>query len=387
MVPAVFRRVEHWPLTPNGKLDRKALLVKIDGGEQHSAVAKTHQNDQALEQTVLSMVAEILKRPSVTADDNLVALGASSLELIALASRIEVLSGKRPPLTELARAVRMPDLVALIAALMPETAKATSGPALWPGEDVLRDYLASHPTITDPVARRLFKTRPRPIGSADTIALEARPEIDRPPVADRRSWRDFCDSALSPLALSELLSPLRRHYAEGQARRLYASAGGLYPVETYLVLQPGAVEGMDAGGYRYDADGHKLVPCASHEALSDIAGLSSGNRDMLAASKVLICFALSLDAIAPLYDTASLPFGMIECGAICQLLEQASARLSVGLCQIGDMPLAELGRRLNLPADRICLHVMAAGALDPAMLGPWLDTPKTYEQDMMEGEL
>lgn len=388
MVPALFRQVNHWPLTPNGKLDRKALLAMIDDAEQTgAAVATTGKTDQALEQAVLTMVAEILKRPSVSFDDNLVALGASSLELIALASRIEVLSGKRPPLTELARAVRMPDLIALVAVLMPDTTKATSGPSLWPGEDLLRGYLARNPTITDPVARRLFKTRPRSLENTNAIALEAQPGIDLPPLADRRSWRDFCDRPLTSSELAELLGPLRRHYADGQARRLYASAGGLYPVETYLVLQPDAVNGMEAGGYRYDADAHTLLPCASHETLGDIADLSSGNRDLLAASKILVCFVLSLDAIAPLYDTASLPFGMIECGAICQLLEQASAKMSIGLCQIGDMPLAELGRRLNLPADRICLHTMAGGALDTDILTPWLTTPKTHEQDMMEGEL
>ncbi|MGF9564880.1 amino acid adenylation domain-containing protein [Neorhizobium sp. JUb45] len=387
MVPALFHTVETWPLTANGKLDRKALLALIDEAGQTSAPATGVKTDQALQLAVLGMVAEILRQPSVTIDDNLVALGASSLELIALASRIEVLSGKRPPLTELARAVRMPDLVALVGALMPETSKTASGPSLWPGEDVLRDYLARNPAISDPVARRLFKTRPRSLQNGNAIVLDAQPGIDLPPLADRRSWRDFCDRPLSSAELSELLSPLRRHYADGQARRLYASAGGLYPVDTYLILQPQAVDGMGAGGYRYNADTHALIPCASGDTMVDIATLSSGNRDLLAASKVLFCFVLSLDAIAPLYDTASLPFGMIECGAICQLLEQASAQLPVGLCQIGDMPLAELGRRLGLASHRICLHTLAAGALHPTPHATWLATPKTYEQDMMEGEL
>ncbi|MDP9835687.1 amino acid adenylation domain-containing protein [Neorhizobium huautlense] len=388
MVPALFRQVERWPLTSNGKLDRKALLAMIDDAEQTgTAVATTGKTDLALAQSVLAMVAEILKRPSVSLDDNLVALGASSLELIALASRIEVLSGKRPPLTELARAVRMPDLVALVSALMPDTAKATSGPSLWPGEDVLRDYLARHPTITDPVARRLFKTRLRQFENTNAIALEAQPGIDLPTLADRRSWRDFCDRAISSTELATLLGPLRRHYADGQERRLYASAGGLYPVEIYLLLQPGAVDGMEAGGYRYDAENHALVPCASHETLGDIADLSSGNHDLLAASKILVCLVLSLDAIAPLYDTASLPFGMIECGAICQLLEQTASNQPIGLCQIGDMPLGELGRRLGLSEDRICLHTVAVGALDRSLQTAWQATPKTHEQDMMEGEL
>ena len=74
------------------------------------------------------MVADILKYPMVTLDDNLVNLGASSLELIALANRIEAFCSIRPPLTELARAVRLPDLIALVERLMPDV--ATAGPEI-----------------------------------------------------------------------------------------------------------------------------------------------------------------------------------------------------------------------------------------------------------------
>lgn len=386
MVPSLLRQVSSWSLTANGKLDRKALLATINDIPSAPASAGIREANLSLEQTVLGMVGDILKCPSVTLDDNLVALGASSLELIALASRIEVLSGKRPPLTELARAVRLPDLVALVAALMPEAVSASNLP-LWPGEQELRDYLARNPAITDPVARRLFKGRPRASDSGKAIVLPQQDGGDRLTLADRRSWRDFGPRRLAQSEIAALLAPLRSHYAGGESRRLYASAGGLYPVETYLILRPDAVDGMDAGGYRYDPNDHALIPCADHDALADIADLSSGNRDMLINSSMIICFSLSLDAIVPLYDTASLPFGMIECGAICQLLEQASVGMTVGLCQIGDLPLSELGRRLGLPDDRICLHAMAAGALDPQVHSAWRSTVKTFEQDMMEGTL
>ena len=107
------------------------------------------------------MVAEILQRPTVSLSDNLVHLGASSLELIALANRIEAFSGARPPLNELARAVRLPDLVAMVQRLMPQEAAQPAD--LVAGSAALRAYIARNPALADPVARRLFKGRP-PLG-------------------------------------------------------------------------------------------------------------------------------------------------------------------------------------------------------------------------------
>ncbi|NIQ52121.1 MAG: hypothetical protein GWN71_01200, partial [Gammaproteobacteria bacterium] len=40
---------------------------------------------------------------------------------------------------------------------------------------------------------------------------------------------------------------------------LYASAGGLYPVQAYLQVRPGRVEGLAGGTYYYDPAGHRLV--------------------------------------------------------------------------------------------------------------------------------
>ena len=384
MVPSAFRTIDAWPLTPNGKLDRKALLALAAEEAETCSAQRPAASGAEVERAVLEMVAAILQRPSVSLEDNLVHLGASSLELIALANRIEAFAGARPPLTDLARAVRLPDLVALVQALAPQAATP-------PGELVtetaaLRAYLSKNPVLADPVARRLFKSRPRPGNTAQTpISLSGAAE---PPLAAaRRTWHDFADRPLTSDELSVLLTPLRRHYADGEERRLYASAGGLYPVETYLAVPPGGIHGLEAGGYRYDPLAHALSPCTAPDRFADLALLSSGSRETLAKSRLVLCFVLSLEAIAPLYDAASLSFGLIECGAMCQALEQQAVGAPFGLCQIGDLPLEDMRRRFALAPDHICLHAIAAGPLEPQARETWLSMAKAYQQDMTEGAL
>ena len=133
-------------------LDRKALIYMLDHPARKPREATVSDE---LAQTVCAMVADVLKRDHVTLSDNLVALGATSLELIALANRIEALSGTRPQLTDLARAVDLPDLLALVADLYGDLPLQSAAP-IWPGEQLMRSYLGRNSTISDPIERKLF---------------------------------------------------------------------------------------------------------------------------------------------------------------------------------------------------------------------------------------
>ncbi|MBP2231645.1 amino acid adenylation domain-containing protein [Azospirillum agricola] len=390
MLPAHWSFVEAWPLTANGKLDRKALAARLPAQPAAATAAVPAARGDALERSVLDMVARVLDQPAVAMTDNLVALGATSLELIALANRIESQCGRRPALTELARAVAMPDLVALVRGL---TASLPDAP-IWPGERRLRDRLTRSRPIADPVARRLFKNGlARPVFPGASVALGG----DGAPIAqaDRRSWRRFRDGVLPLDSLGRLLGALRRHHADGEERFQYASAGGLYPVETYLLIPEGRVEGVAAGGYWYDPENHRLTACAPPaEPFPDLGRLSAGNRDWVGRGRFLIGFVVALDRIVPLYEGASLPFALIECGAMCQLLEQAAAGLpdaglpDLGLCQLGDLAPEELSRLFALPPDRLYLHGLVGGLVDPQRAAAWRAAPKTHApQDMTEGTL
>jgi pyochelin synthetase len=428
MLPVHYYILGEWPLTSNGKINTAVLqtIVSINTAQKealplHSELLlddkKEHQqaslvsshcnylnntdNYQQLSQDVLAIVAEVLNVNHVGLDDNLVALGASSVELIALATRIEKLANKRPPLPELARAVQLSDLVDLVAKLMSvNTDTSTLNNKIMDAEEYLtpifsqekkfRYHLDKTPVITDVNSRKLFKTKRQ--SQANLLDSNFLLDSAHQQKYIRKSWRDFSSSPTTMEQLSQLLSPLREYFINGKKTYHYASAGGVYPVEVYLIQDAEKVQGLERGGYFYNAHTHALDACddayrdtsLSTRPFSELSGL---NSDWVKRAHFLICFVIHMDKVVPLYEAASLPYSLIECGAMTQLLEQHASRAGIGVCQVGDLSLERLGEQLNLPDNRLCLHALVGGALDDQTLKHWQTLSANYSQVMTEGEL
>ncbi|MCC7249673.1 MAG: amino acid adenylation domain-containing protein, partial [Lysobacter sp.] len=85
MLPAAYVRVEVWPQTVNGKLDRAALPApSAQDVVAEAFVAPCNDTERAL----AAMWSEVLGRDAIGRDDRFLALGGDSLRLIQLASRI-----------------------------------------------------------------------------------------------------------------------------------------------------------------------------------------------------------------------------------------------------------------------------------------------------------
>jgi amino acid adenylation domain-containing protein len=87
MVPAHFILLPHLPVTPNGKIDKKALqdpLKYIDHSRTITAVPAT-----ATETTLLRIWQDILKRNNIGVLDHFFELGGQSLRAMVLVSRIQ----------------------------------------------------------------------------------------------------------------------------------------------------------------------------------------------------------------------------------------------------------------------------------------------------------
>ncbi|MCF2135589.1 condensation domain-containing protein, partial [Mycetohabitans sp. B3] len=110
MVPSAFVRLDAWPLTPNGKLDRRAL-------PEPDADALAHQAYEApqgeLETTLAAIWAELLGVERVGRHDSFFALGGHSLLAVRLMNRVRMLGADVP----LATLFATPTLAAFAAAL------------------------------------------------------------------------------------------------------------------------------------------------------------------------------------------------------------------------------------------------------------------------------
>ncbi|WP_262947602.1 non-ribosomal peptide synthase/polyketide synthase [Xenorhabdus indica] len=110
MVPAAFVRLDAFPLSPNGKLDRRALPAP-DGEAFARQIYEAPQGET--ENTLAAIWREILGIESISRHDNFFALGGHSLLVVRMMNRIAVL-GVELPLPVL---FSTPSLVALAEAV------------------------------------------------------------------------------------------------------------------------------------------------------------------------------------------------------------------------------------------------------------------------------
>lgn len=114
MIPAAFVMLEALPLTPSGKVDRKAL-PKPDIShfiEINEIVAPRNE----VEAQLVKIWSEILNLPQIGIKDNFFALGGDSLKALHLISKIEQHFGKEIPLATLLSNPVIADLATVIQA-------------------------------------------------------------------------------------------------------------------------------------------------------------------------------------------------------------------------------------------------------------------------------
>ncbi|MFE3879238.1 non-ribosomal peptide synthetase [Kitasatospora sp. NPDC059146] len=108
-VPSAVRLVETFPLDPNGKVDRAALLAAL-AAEPEAPAAAGEDGDTAVERTLVKLCRELLGRADLGPGDNFLASGGNSL---AAARLLESLEGEYGVRLRAPLLLRQPDLRAV----------------------------------------------------------------------------------------------------------------------------------------------------------------------------------------------------------------------------------------------------------------------------------
>jgi amino acid adenylation domain-containing protein len=112
MVPAAFMLLEALPLTPNRKLDRRALPAPDQ--IQRERAAEYTAPRSPIEQSLADIWKEVLAVEQVGVDDNFFELGGHSLMAVRLFAVMEKSFGKRLPLATLFQAPTVAQLATLL---------------------------------------------------------------------------------------------------------------------------------------------------------------------------------------------------------------------------------------------------------------------------------
>ena len=112
MVPADFIFMESFPLTPNGKVDRRALPEPQPAEPTHAADFVAPRSE--FESKMARLWAQVLGREAVGIRDDFFDLGGHSLLALRLTTRIEKEFGKKLTLTAFIQAPTVEEMVRLI---------------------------------------------------------------------------------------------------------------------------------------------------------------------------------------------------------------------------------------------------------------------------------
>jgi len=163
MIPTAFVELEALPLSPNGKIDRKALPAPEGRRLEHeqAVVAPRTRTEEAL----AGIWAEVLRLDRVGILDNFFALGGDSILAIQVISKAQ-----RAGLGLSVRQLFQHQTVAALAAVSAEAASpgAEQGPV-------------AGPVVLTPIQRWFFdQERPDPHHFNQSVLLEARERLDLP---------------------------------------------------------------------------------------------------------------------------------------------------------------------------------------------------------------
>jgi len=101
MIPSAFVQLDAWPLTPNGKLNRRALPEPAEahfGSEANYVAPQT-----AMEQTIAGIWQELFGMGQISVDSNFFDLGGHSLIMVRVHSRLREALRREIPLIDLFR--------------------------------------------------------------------------------------------------------------------------------------------------------------------------------------------------------------------------------------------------------------------------------------------
>ncbi len=196
----------------------------------------------------------------------------------------------------------------------------------------------------------------------------AGPDPDAAAWLKRRTYRSFGRGPSSPESLGELLEVLRQLQLDDHPmpKYRYPSAGDLYPVQAYVVLRPGAVEGVAEGTYYYHPRRHALLQLSPDGRL-DPGLYTENNRAVVEQAGFAILLVSRPSANEPVYGRRAHEFCLLEAGYLGQALMETAPVAGLGLCPVGSFDLARLAARLALEPGQQVVHSFLGGPL-PAPL-------------------
>ena len=175
-------------------------------------------------------------------------------------------------------------------------------------------------------------------------------------LAQRRSIRDYSDTALSIAEVGQLLWAAQG-ITHDQGYRTAPSAGALYPLELYLVTA--RVTGLARGVYHYQPRHHRLEK-TSDDVLDELSRSALSQSCVKQAAAVIILAAV-YQRTTKKYGKRGRRYVHMEVGHAAQNIFLQSGALNLATVTVGAFDDVAVARALHIPDDVQPLLLMPVG--------------------------
>ncbi len=176
----------------------------------------------------------------------------------------------------------------------------------------------------------------------------------------RRSIRNYSKKPLSINEVSQLLWSAQGITDKEKSFRTVPSAGALYPVETYLIVNN--VENVEQGIYKYDVEEHKIVMIRKgyfNEQLS----FAALNQSCVKDASVIVILCADYAKTTRRYGDRGIKYVHIEIGHSAQNVQLQTVSLNLGSVVVGAFDDEKVKKILNISNTEHPLYIIPIGKL------------------------
>jgi SagB-type dehydrogenase family enzyme len=179
-------------------------------------------------------------------------------------------------------------------------------------------------------------------------------------IFERRSVRSFKNTPLTLAEVSQLLWAAGGKTVDGVTgpTRAYASAGGTYPLEIYLVA--GNVEGLQPGVYRYDWSKNSMTLMRKGDLRLDLMKASLGQRMIGQAPATIVVTALYERTTSRYGQRGRTKYVSMDAGHLGQNVHLQAQGLGLGTVMVGAFRENNVAKVIGSGKD-IPVYIMPVG--------------------------
>ncbi len=179
-------------------------------------------------------------------------------------------------------------------------------------------------------------------------------------IKERRTTRDFRPDPLNAAKLSQLLWAAQGITDEHRGFRAAPSGGALYPLDVFVVVGEGGVEGLISGVYCYHPLSHTIELVREGDRRQDVAHAALGQTWIVKAPIVFVITA-EYERITQKYGDRGVRYAAIEVGHVGENIFLQAGALGLGAGVVGAFRDESVAEAIGAPREYKPLIIMPVG--------------------------